>query len=154
MPLVVFNYNSHPGIETIDHREDTVLLREVPPPNSRWFLRSVQALYYHDDKEDFRTFEIEVPSLFQNDRVRFANSAEGNASVPENTLRFYVNNLKSGGTQHLDSVFKSVSLHPNLNMGRHSLTSSLFKIVVTARNGNGAREPVKLAGYSVVFEYE
>jgi len=154
MPLVAFNYNAYPDTDPIDHRVDSVLLRAVPPRNSRWFLRSVQAVYYHNDKEDFRTIEIEVPALFSNDRVRFSNSAEGSTNVPENSLRFFVNNLVSGSGSQDDSVFKSVNLFPNLNLGRHTLDSSVFSIVVTARTGGAGRIPVKIAGYSIVFEYE
>ena len=154
MPLVIFNYNAAGSTELIDHKVTQIVLPADAPRNSRWFLRSIQAVYFSNSNDDFRTFEINIPALFTNDRIRFSSGAEGvSTTPPENNLRFFVNNLSSGGTRE-DCAFKSVSLTPNLNLGRHTLDSRLFSIVVTARRGGGTRDVVKLAGYSVVFEYE
>ena len=166
MVLVVFNYNAAlDGDTKLDHYAQTLPLPRWAH-DKRWTLVGVNAMYLHDDKEDFKHLDVEFPELMTTETVLYANKSMGNVSVPENGFRFYAksnamshvaesNAQVSGGLYRARPVFGCVSEYPNWDLGSHRLESETLSIVVSAREGNvSTTTPCRLNSFSIILSFD
>jgi len=165
MPLVIFNYN-----ESLDGSMKTNGFSqslEIPRygHDKHWKLVAINAQYMNNAKEDFRILEVDLPELLTAQNVLYSTKALGDVDIPSNTLRFYVNTYElsesnddfySNLTEYSrkDSVFKAVSLYPNMNLGVHRLENTVLTVNVKALNGNMLAGPTYLSAFSIILEYE
>ena len=128
MPLVVFNYDSQLDGPLSGGAFEEVL--ELPrwAHNKKWTLRSVNALYYDDAKEDFRGIELSFPEIMNTQNILFSNVASGNVVQSDKVFRFYNKCYQLsedvGNDYRRTSVFGIVSEYPNLELGEHRLEKS------------------------------
>lgn len=161
MPLIIFNYTAAVnGVMNVNGHSQSV---EIPryAHDKRWKLVGVNAQYMNDAKEDFRVLEIDLPELLTTQNVLYATKSVGDVALPTNTLRFYVNTYELSEVdttptlpQREDSVFKSLSQYPDLDLGVHRLENTVLNLNVKAKIGNSASTLTNLEGYSIILEYE
>ena len=159
MGLVVFNY-----VQSKDNPTNAPLLQFkqslVLPTfadNKKWTLHMVSATYYDNAHENFQTLEVFFPELMTSQNVLMSSVGINGQSRPAGALRYYSDSSEqsqeSDGTS-TESVFRQLSKHPNLNLGRHNLENFILSVVVTARRGDSTKAPVSLNGYSIILSYD
>lgn len=166
MPLVIFNYNAQfDGDAPLDHYEQTLLLPRWAH-DTKWTLAAVNAVYMHNDKEDFKHLDILFPELMTTQNVLYANNTVGNTQAPENGFRFYAksnamshqaesNDIFPSGLFRSRPVFGSVSEYPDWDLGTHRIEHESISIVVTAREGSvSTTTPCRLNSFSIILSYE
>jgi hypothetical protein len=83
MPLVIFNYySSQDGDIPLDHYRQTLTIPRHAM-NAKWKLEAINAVYYNEDKEDFKHLEIEFPELMTTQNFLYNTTSIGDCELPE-----------------------------------------------------------------------
>ena len=168
MVLVIFNYNAFiDGDAKLDHYTQTL---QIPRGSheTQWSLVAVNAVYMHNDKEDFKHLDIQFPQLMTTQNVLYANKSMGNVNLPEEGFRFYaksnaLSHTSENNTQIPDPdsksrqrpVFGCVSEYPNWDLGSHRIEEESITVIVSAREGNvSSTDYCRLNSFSIILSYE
>ena len=169
MPLVAFNYySSKDGDVVLDHYKQTLRIPRHAM-NAKWTLESVNAVYYNNDREDFKHLEIDFPELLTSERVLYNTSSLGDTPTPEPGLRFYpkmnalsqYNDAAFFDNPNLFKAFREfpcfqvVSEYPKWSFADTRLETDEISIVLSAKSGNvSSFGYTKLSSCSIILSYE
>ena len=154
MPLLVFNFRSANSAGETGPFTSSIVFRQQPPPNTRFYLKSVNATDPCAFASCMRYVEVNIPKIMgDNDRVLFSedivtvNGTQVTTVANSSTnpgLRYYL-------TDPYPTPFQ-IHVYPNLSLGKHTIHSQTLELVLTPRLDNGGL--AKCSAFTVVLEYE
>lgn len=151
MPIYTFNYTAPTSAGESRVFRHQILLNTRPPPGTRFYIRQVSATSSATFTNAFKYVNVYIPELMGvTEQVRFIQytvDATGNPQLGTVTtpgIRFFLDN-------HSAVLPFTINQFPNLNLGRHQLSSHYLTLELTPFNVTGLGN---IYSYSVVIEWD
>lgn len=136
MTIYSFTFKStNPLGEIRDVFRQQILLPVRPPPGARFYLRQVSAMSTNTYTSSFQSVTVYIPELMGfTDQIKFSeytintNGAILPSDVVTKGLQFFLEENINNNSPFSFNTF------PNLNLGRHSLTSHFLTLELKALN--------------------
>jgi hypothetical protein len=151
MPIYTFNFTSSSPTGEARVFRQPLYIPDKPPRGSRFHIRQVSATSTTTFANSFKFVNVYIPELMgTTEQVKFIQYTVDNQGTPQlgaaNTpgIRYF---LADGVT----SPF-ALNVFPNLNLGRHHLTSQQLTLELTPFNTPSTLG--SLYSYSVVIEWD
>jgi hypothetical protein len=150
MPLYTFNFTSPSALGEARTFRQELHMTDKAPRGSRFYIRQVSVTSTDSFANSFKYVNLYIPELMGvTEQTKFVNyTADANGSLqlsatPFDGFRYFLS----------DALAQPLTLNvfPNLNLGRHHLTSNILTLELTPFSNTNVLG--KLYSYSVVIEW-
>ena len=150
MPLYTFNFTSPTALGEARSFRQELHMPDRPPRGSRFYIRQVSATSTDSFANSFKYVNVYIPELMgateQTKFIHYTTDANGHiqlSATPFNGFRYF---LSEATAQPF-----TLNVFPNLNLGRHHLTSNILTLEITPFSNTNILG--KIYSYSVVVEW-